>query len=85
MKKRLRPEDHEAQQLFAVNVRRVRLERQMTQEQLAEAAELHPNYISSVERAERNISIRNIARIAFALNVEMPYLLTDSINLPGSK
>jgi len=65
-----------AQQLFATNLRRIRLEKQLTQEKVAEAAELHPNYISSVERGERNISICNIERIAVALGVEMSALVT---------
>jgi transcriptional regulator with XRE-family HTH domain len=66
-----------AQQLFAANVRRIRLERKLTQERVAEAAGLHPNYISSVERGERNISICNIESIAFALGVSMSDLVTD--------
>ena len=64
-----------AQRLFAANVRRIRLEKKLTQEQVAEAADLHTNYISSVERGERNISICNIERIAHALGVPMPELL----------
>jgi len=64
-----------AQLLFASNIRRIRLDQQLTQEQVAEAAELHTNYISSVERGERNISICNIERIARALNVPMYVLL----------
>jgi transcriptional regulator with XRE-family HTH domain len=63
---------------FAANMRRIRLEKQMTQENVAEAAGLHPNYISSVERGERNISLWNIARIAGALDYSMSELLTDS-------
>ena len=65
-----------AQILFAANMRRIRLAKNLTQEKLAEAADLHTNYISSVERGERNISICNIERIARALNVPMPELLT---------
>lgn len=64
-----------AQQLFAKNMRRIRREVQLTQEKVAELAELHPNYISSVERGERNISIRNIERIAVALGVGMEALV----------
>ncbi len=67
----------EAQRLFAQNTRRIRLGQEMTQERLAERAELHPNYISSVERAERNISIRNIERIANALGVTMAELVSQ--------
>ena len=65
-----------AQQLFAANMRRVRLDKKLTQEKVAEAAGLHPNYISSVERGERNISICNIERIASALDVPMAVLLS---------
>lgn len=65
-----------AQRLFAKNMRRVRKEKGLTQERVAEAAGLHPNYISSVERAERNISICNIERIAIALGVTMAELVS---------
>ena len=61
-------------------MRRIRLEKQLTQEKVAEAADLHPNYISSVERGERNISICNIARIAAALGVSMEALVADAPN-----
>ena len=64
-----------APQLFAANMRRIRLEKKLTQEKVAEAADLHPNYISSVERGERNVSIINIARIAAALGVGMEALV----------
>ena len=67
----------DAQLLFAQNMRRIRLGLEMTQERLAERAELHPNYISSVERGERNISIRNIERIAKALGVTMAELVSQ--------
>lgn len=67
----------DAQLLFATNMRRIRLSRKLTQEKVAEAAELHPNYVSSAERGERNISIRNIERIAFALGVTISELLAE--------
>lgn len=66
-----------AQLLFASNMKRVRLAKKLTQENVAEGAGLHPNYISSVERGERNISIGNIERIACALGVPMTELLAD--------
>jgi len=67
----------DAQRIFATNMRRIRLEKKLTQEKVAEAADLHANYISSVERGERNISICNIARIAVALGVGMEALVAD--------
>lgn len=66
-----------AQLIFATNLRRIRKDKQLTQEKVAEAADLHPNYISSVERAERNISICNIERIAHALGVSMADLVAE--------
>jgi len=66
-----------AQLLFASNMKRIRLEKNLTQEAVAEGAGLHPNYVSSVERGQRNISINNIERIACALGVGMPELLTE--------
>ncbi|PLZ00070.1 XRE family transcriptional regulator [Burkholderia sp. WAC0059] len=73
----------DAQLLFAANVRRLRKEKELTQEKLAEAAGLHPNYISSVERGERNISIGNIERIAKALGVTMAELVAEPAHNPA--
>lgn len=67
-----------AQLLFASNMKRIRLEKNLTQEAVAEGAGLHPNYVSSVERGQRNISIGNIERIACALGVGMPELLAEA-------
>jgi transcriptional regulator with XRE-family HTH domain len=41
-----------------------RYEIEMTQEELAEKAELHPTYVVSIERGERNIALENIIAIA---------------------
>ncbi|MEI7775178.1 MAG: helix-turn-helix transcriptional regulator [Verrucomicrobiota bacterium] len=43
----------------------------LTQEKLAEKAELHPNYIGEVERAEKTISVDALMRIALALKVSI--------------
>lgn len=68
-----------AQQLFASNMKRLRLGKGLTQEKLAEGAGLHTNYISSVERGQRNISIGNIERIAHALGVPMTELVAEPV------
>lgn len=52
------------QQLFAANVRQARKQRGLTQEDLADQADLDRTYISSIERGLRNVSIQNIQRIA---------------------
>ncbi len=50
----------------------------MTQERLGELADMHPTYISSVERAKRNIGIDGIERLAKALKTTISGLLKDS-------
>lgn len=56
--------------ILAHNVRTIRQEVGLSQEELGYRAGLHRTYISSVERAERNVSIENIFAIAKALGVE---------------
>lgn len=61
---------------FAHNVRKFRLARGVSQEGLAEAAGVHRTYIGMIERAEKNITLYNIERIAIALDVEPATLLS---------
>jgi transcriptional regulator with XRE-family HTH domain len=58
-------------------MRRLRAERGLTQEALAHECGINRTYLSSVERAERNVSIDNIGRIAEGLGVEAWTLLRD--------
>jgi transcriptional regulator with XRE-family HTH domain len=66
-----------AREIFAENLRKLRKARNLSQEGLAELAELHRTYIGSVERGERNISIDNMARLAHALGVTIRDLLEE--------
>ncbi|ASD28326.1 helix-turn-helix domain-containing protein [Brevundimonas diminuta] len=64
--------------IVAVNVRRFRRQRKMSQEALAAAANLHRTYVGSVERSERNLSIDSIGALADGLGVEAWCLLVSS-------
>ncbi len=61
--------------LLAKNIKYYRHEQLISQEYLAELAELHRNYIGQVERSEVNISVMNLEAIAQALNVNIIDLL----------
>ena len=63
--------------IFAVNVKKYRTQQNLSQEKLAELSGLHRTYISSLEREKRNISIDNIEKIAFALNVPAHLLFIE--------
>lgn len=63
---------------FGQTVRRLRKEQNLSQEELADKSELHRTYIGMVERAEKNITLLNIHKIAYALNVNI-YELTKEL------
>ena len=50
-------------------LRAYRLQRGMTQEELAEKADLHPTYIGQAERGEKNLTISSLEKILIALDI----------------
>jgi transcriptional regulator with XRE-family HTH domain len=62
---------------FGAKVREIRLKQNLSQEDLAEKANLHRTYIGMIERAEKNITLINIERIANALAVSISDLFID--------
>lgn len=56
---------------FGQRVQELRKERNLSQEQLADLAGVHRTYIGMIERAEKNITLHNIEKIANALKVEI--------------
>jgi len=61
-------------ELFGFAVKARRHELGISQEQLAEKAEMHRTYIASIERGARNVSLENIYRLAKALDTSIPAL-----------
>ena len=59
------------------NVHRLRQQRGMTQEELAFEAEIDLTYMGGIERGRRNPSLLVMARIAKALSVPLPKLLSE--------
>ena len=64
-------------ELLARNLRRLRGERRLSQEALADLAGLHRTYVGSIERGERNVSLDNIERLAKALKIVAADLLRN--------
>ena len=60
-------------------IRKSRIEKSITQEQLGEICELSTAHIGHIERGTRTPSIDSVFRISQALNVSMDYLIFDSI------
>ncbi|MXV37118.1 helix-turn-helix domain-containing protein [Flavobacteriaceae bacterium Ap0902] len=56
---------------FGSRVRDIRKSKGLSQEELAHRANLHRTYIGMIERAEKNITLINIEKIANALDVKM--------------
>ncbi|MFK7946364.1 MAG: helix-turn-helix domain-containing protein [Saprospiraceae bacterium] len=60
---------------FGKRVKTLRKEKGLSQDELAHLANFHRTYIGMVERAERNITLVNIEKLANALDVSIDELL----------
>jgi transcriptional regulator with XRE-family HTH domain len=63
---------------IGLNITIIREQRGLTQEKLAEIAGLHRAYIGQIERGEKNIGLRNLEKIAKALDVDIRVLVDTS-------
>jgi len=77
MKENLEKKKSKLQKEFGKRIRKRRLFLDLSQEQLAELAGLHRNYIGSVERGERNLTLENIVSIAKALKCSPKDLMPE--------
>ncbi|MCL2651294.1 MAG: helix-turn-helix transcriptional regulator [Candidatus Azobacteroides sp.] len=62
-------------EIFGGNVQKYRKVKQISQEKLAEISGVHRTYVGMIERAEKNITLRNMEKIAKALEIEIADLL----------
>ncbi|MDA9397972.1 helix-turn-helix domain-containing protein [Bradyrhizobium sp. CCBAU 45389] len=62
-------------EVMAINLRRIRHKKEMTQEELADGAGLSVRYIGAIERADVSASVTVLGRIAEALGVEATDLI----------
>ena len=60
--------------LFGVRVRHLRKKKNWSQEELADRTGFHRTYIGMVERGERNVSLKNIAKFAEAFGLSIKEL-----------
>ena len=67
---------------FGKRIASLRKERKLSQEKLAELADLHRTYIGAIERGERNPSVSSLVRIANGMNVHVRDLVSP---LTGGK
>lgn len=64
---------------FGQTVKKIRLENNLSQEELGERADLDRTYVSGIERGKRNVSLVNIARLAKALDVSISALVAFEV------
>lgn len=63
--------------VFGKNVRKYRMQKNISQEKFAEQCGLHRTYISDIECFRRSISLDNIQRIANALEIDTYKLFVE--------
>jgi len=66
---------------FGTVVRDRRTQLGISQEDLAERADLHRTYVSDVERGARNVSLQSIAKLASALEISVAALFPEEVHI----
>ena len=62
---------------FGNRIKELRKNKNISQEDLATLSGLHRTYIGMIERGEKNITLKNIEKIALAFNIEISELFKD--------
>lgn len=64
--------------VFSKNVRKYRIQKGLSQEDLADKAGLHRTYISAIECERRSIALENVQKIANALEIQTHMLFIEN-------
>jgi len=57
--------------IFGKKIKQIRLKQGLSQEALADISGLHRTYISNIENGNRNVSIKNVEKLANALSIKI--------------
>lgn len=72
-------------EIIAENIKRLRLLKKLTQEELAFRCGFHPSYIGLIERKQQTPSLKSLNKLAKALNTTCVQLLSDTTAKPDKK
>lgn len=67
-------------EIIGKNIKTLRLEKKISQENFAGIAEIDRRYIQSIEKGDRNISLNTLYKISKALGVKMSEILENIEN-----
>jgi transcriptional regulator with XRE-family HTH domain len=70
---------------LGIALRRHRNALKLSQESFAAKVGLHRTYIGAIERGERNVSLKNLDKLASALDVKLSSLMKDAENIRREK
>ena len=79
--KTAKPAKLSTRELFGRNVRTLRRLRDMSQEALADAADIYRSHVTLIERGEINYTIDTMEQIAHAMGLEVRDLLDPALEL----
>lgn len=67
--------------ILSCNIKYFRKQKGWSQEKLAEQCNLHRTYVGAIERGEKNLTLNSLEVIASALEVKVPVLLTENLEI----
>lgn len=65
---------------FGLTIKRLREKKGISQEKLGEISDLHRTYIGMIERAEKNVTLKSIEKLAKALEMEISEIFVEMEN-----